>query len=118
MPRSRQTSSALNAAPRRPSTSTPLASPPKLNRRQNHTISVVVDRLVVRAEDRSRLVDSLETALKLAEGLVTYLGDRDPCSIYTACSMGHFNPEGYAQVAAVVHDWLAQEGMVVPSAPH
>ncbi|HEU5173674.1 MAG TPA: excinuclease ABC subunit UvrA [Gemmatimonadaceae bacterium] len=47
-----------------------LANPPKLNRRQNHTISVVVDRLVVRADDRSRLVDSLETALKLAEGLV------------------------------------------------
>ena len=29
-----------------------VADPPKLNRRQNHTISVVVDRLVVRAEDR------------------------------------------------------------------
>jgi excinuclease ABC subunit A len=47
-----------------------VASPPKLNRRQNHSISVVVDRLVVRAEDRARLVDSVETALKLAEGLV------------------------------------------------
>jgi excinuclease ABC subunit A len=47
-----------------------VASPPKLNRRQNHSISVVVDRLVVRAEDRARLVDSIETALKLAEGLV------------------------------------------------
>ena len=47
-----------------------VADPPKLNRRQNHTISVVVDRLVVRTEDRGRLTDSLETALKLAEGLV------------------------------------------------
>jgi excinuclease ABC subunit A len=47
-----------------------LASPPKLNRRQNHTVSVLVDRLVVRLEDRSRLVDSLETALRLADGLV------------------------------------------------
>jgi excinuclease ABC subunit A len=47
-----------------------LADPPKLNRRQNHEISVVVDRLVVRAEDRGRLTDSLETALKLADGLV------------------------------------------------
>ncbi|AHG90285.1 UvrABC system protein A [Gemmatirosa kalamazoonensis] len=47
-----------------------LADPPKLNRRQNHSISVVVDRLVVRAEDRGRLTDSLETALRLAEGLV------------------------------------------------
>ena len=47
-----------------------VASPPKLNRRQNHTISVIVDRLVVRAEDRGRLADSVETALKLADGVV------------------------------------------------
>ncbi len=46
-----------------------LAEPPKLNRRLNHSISVVVDRLVVRADDRGRLTDSLETALRLAEGL-------------------------------------------------
>jgi excinuclease ABC subunit A len=50
-----------------------LADPPKLNKRQNHSISVVVDRLVVRAEDRGRLTDSLETALRLAEGLVEVL---------------------------------------------
>src|SRR5262245_41027980 len=47
-----------------------VATPPKLNRRQNHTIAVVVDRLVVRPEDRARLTDSIETALKLAEGVV------------------------------------------------
>src|SRR5204863_9155552 len=47
-----------------------VASPPKLNRRQNHSIEVVVDRLVVRAEDRSRLADSIEVALKLADGTV------------------------------------------------
>ena len=47
-----------------------LSNPPKLNRRQNHTIEVVVDRLIARAEDRARLSDSLETALKLADGLV------------------------------------------------
>jgi excinuclease ABC subunit A len=47
-----------------------LADPPKLNRRQNHDISVVVDRLAVRADDRGRLTDSVETALKLAEGVV------------------------------------------------
>ena len=46
-----------------------LANPPKLNRRLNHSISVVVDRLVVRAEDRGRITDSVETALRLAEGL-------------------------------------------------
>ncbi len=47
-----------------------VASPPKLNRRQNHTISVIVDRLVVRHEDRSRLADSIETALSRADGVV------------------------------------------------
>jgi excinuclease ABC subunit A len=47
-----------------------LADPPKLNKRQNHDVSVVVDRLVVRADDRGRLTDSVETALKLADGIV------------------------------------------------
>jgi len=43
---------------------------PSLNRRQNHDVAVVVDRLVVRESDRGRLVDSLETALKVADGVV------------------------------------------------
>ena len=47
-----------------------LADVPTLNRRQNHDVAVVVDRLVVRATDRSRLNDSLETALKSADGVV------------------------------------------------
>jgi excinuclease ABC subunit A len=47
-----------------------LSSVPTLNRRQNHDIAVVVDRLVVRASDRSRLNDSVETALKTSDGLV------------------------------------------------
>jgi excinuclease ABC subunit A len=47
-----------------------LGSVPALNRRQNHDIAVVVDRLVVRSSDRSRLNDSIETALKTADGLV------------------------------------------------
>src|SRR5918994_840333 len=47
-----------------------LANPPKLNKRQNHDVSIIVDRLVVRSEDRGRLNDSLETALNLADGLV------------------------------------------------
>jgi excinuclease ABC subunit A len=47
-----------------------LADAPKLNRRQNHDIAVVVDRLVVRAADRGRLADSIETALKAADGVV------------------------------------------------
>jgi excinuclease ABC subunit A len=47
-----------------------LQDPPQLARRQNHDIAVVVDRLVVREEDRQRLADSVETALRTAEGIV------------------------------------------------
>src|SRR6476660_596882 len=47
-----------------------VANPPKLNRRMNHNISVVAVCLIARREDCGRLNDSVETALKLAEGLV------------------------------------------------
>src|ERR687886_1683560 len=47
-----------------------LGSVPALNRRQNHDIAVIVDRLVVRGGDRSRLTDSIEMALKTADGVV------------------------------------------------
>src|SRR5690606_19055104 len=47
-----------------------LERPPKLNRYENHEISVVVDRLVVRESDRQRLADSIETALRTAGGIV------------------------------------------------
>jgi len=47
-----------------------LASPPKLNKKLNHSVSVVVDRVVVNSDDRGRLADSVETALKLSDGLV------------------------------------------------
>ena len=43
----------------------------KLDKNKKHTISVVVDRLVVKDGIEKRLSDSLETALKLAEGLVS-----------------------------------------------
>jgi excinuclease ABC subunit A len=43
---------------------------PVLDKKVKHTINVVVDRLVVRDGQRRRFVDSVETALKLADGLV------------------------------------------------
>ncbi len=52
-----------------------LGEVPALNRRQNHDIAVVVDRLVVRPADRGRLNDSIETALKTADGLVEVVRD-------------------------------------------
>ena len=51
-------------------TSYDLSAVPRLDRRRNHTIALVVDRLVIRSADRKRLADSIETALKAAEGLV------------------------------------------------
>jgi excinuclease ABC subunit A len=50
-----------------------LTDPPALNRYENHDVSVVVDRLVVRPGDRSRLADSVETALRTADGIVEVL---------------------------------------------
>ena len=44
---------------------------PALDRKRKHDIEVVVDRLVVRADLGNRLADSLETALALADGIVT-----------------------------------------------
>ena len=43
----------------------------EMDRYRQHTIEAVVDRLVVRPDVRTRLADSLETALKLAKGTVT-----------------------------------------------
>ncbi len=46
-----------------------LTNLPKLARYEQHTIEVVVDRLVKREGIERRLTDSLETALRLAEGV-------------------------------------------------
>ncbi len=48
----------------------PLAEIPKLKKQEKHSIEVVVDRLAVKADAKTRLTDSIETALKLANGLV------------------------------------------------
>jgi excinuclease ABC subunit A len=50
---------------------------PALDKKYKHDIEIVVDRIVVREGIEPRLADSLETALKLAEGLA-YLDPADP----------------------------------------
>ena len=47
-----------------------LEDTPELDKNKKHDISVVVDRLVVREDIKTRLADSIETALSLTEGLV------------------------------------------------
>src|SRR3954453_4329817 len=63
---------------------------PALDKKYKHDIEVVVDRLVVREGIETRLADSLETALKLAEGLV-YL---DPADGNASPSMGEVGGGG------------------------
>jgi len=48
-----------------------LDEPPPLDRRKNHTIEIVVDRLLLKKGIAQRLEQSIETALKLTGGLVT-----------------------------------------------
>ncbi len=69
-----------------------------LTKQKKHTIEVVVDRLVIRDGMRQRLTDSIETALRLAQGIVVVdFVDRDdndpnrrqPFSEKRACPNGH-----------------------------
>ena len=59
----------------------------KLEKNIKHNISVVVDRLIVKPTVQKRLTDSLETALKLAEGLVVIDcgGNEELYSVNYAC---------------------------------
>jgi excinuclease ABC subunit A len=47
-----------------------LSDAPKLKKHEKHTIEVVVDRLTAKAESKTRLTDSIETALRLSTGIV------------------------------------------------
>ncbi|HUP89815.1 MAG TPA: excinuclease ABC subunit UvrA [Longimicrobiales bacterium] len=83
-----------------------LEKPPKLKRYENHDISVVVDRLVVREEDRSRIADSVETALRLANGMVevvehsgelkTHLFSEKYACVYCNTSMAELEPRQFS----------------------
>jgi len=48
-----------------------LEEAPKLDARKKHTLEVVIDRLKVKADIRTRLADSIETALALSNGILT-----------------------------------------------
>jgi excinuclease ABC subunit A len=67
----------------------PLDDPPRLDKRKNHNIEVVVDRLLVKPDIAARLEQSIATALKLAKGLVTVVvvgGTEQVYSEKMACS--------------------------------
>ena len=48
-----------------------LTEPPTLDKKYKHSIDVIVDRLSVKASSKQRLTDSVETALALAQGVVS-----------------------------------------------
>ena len=66
----------------------PLETVPTLDRNFNHTIEIVVDRLVVRPDIAARLSNSVETALAHSDGLVGVQivdGEHLLCSVKHAC---------------------------------
>ncbi|MFR9824991.1 excinuclease ABC subunit UvrA [Corynebacterium striatum] len=71
-----------------------LTEPPTLKKQIKHDIDVVVDRLQVKASQKQRLTDSVETALRLADGLVTldFIDNPELTHTYSekaACPNGH-----------------------------
>ncbi len=81
-----------------------IADAPKLDKKFKHDIDVVVDRLVVRGDITTRLADSFETALALADGIaVAELADK-PLTFPSPRKRGEGQGEGQklgsAQAAA------------------
>jgi len=76
----------------------------RLDKNKKHNIEVVIDRLVIRPEVKTRLTDSIETALKLAQGMVLIdtTGKRSSLfSVHNACphcgiSMGEISPRSFS----------------------
>lgn len=70
---------------------------PALNKNQKHDIEVVVDRLVIRPDIEERLSQSVETALKLGDGLIFVEnaadGSRATFSSKFACPVSGFTIE-------------------------
>jgi excinuclease ABC subunit A len=84
-----------------------VTEPVKLDKKQNHTIELVVDRVIVTGKNRARLADSIETALKWGEGLLIVVPSSSPISserLYSslnACadcgiSYGEFTPRHFS----------------------
>jgi excinuclease ABC subunit A len=74
-----------------------------LDKKLRHNIDVIVDRLVVKDSVKRRLADSVETALKLAEGIIAVEvgGERETYSTHFAClndsfSFGELNPRAFS----------------------
>jgi excinuclease ABC subunit A len=97
-----------------------IAQAPALDKKLKHDIDVVVDRLVVRPDLGTRLADSLETALKLAEGLaVVELADAAPAGSSSAVGagmkaapIGEGESERVVKKTAKIHDRSGPERLI------
>jgi excinuclease ABC subunit A len=79
-----------------------IADVPALDKKFKHDIDVVVDRIVVRGDIASRLADSFETALELADGIaVVELADKPKGS--TPHPMGEGQGEAAPQPSSLSH---------------
>src|SRR5438067_4343000 len=82
-----------------------IAEAPALDKKYKHDIDVVVDRVVVRSDLATRLAESLETALKLADGLaVVEFADTPAAS--------SFEDQGGAKKTAKIHDRSGPQRLV------
>ncbi|MBD0300277.1 MAG: excinuclease ABC subunit UvrA, partial [Nitrososphaera sp.] len=76
---------------------------PRLDRQKKHTIEVIVDRLKPSAEDKSRLFDSIQSALKVGGGVVvvsienkdTMYSQRNACP-HCGISLGDLEPRTFS----------------------
>src|SRR6266568_2541537 len=84
-----------------------IAEAPALDKKFKHDIDVVVDRVVVRTDLATRLADSLETALKLADGLaVVEFADPQPSGL------GSTEQAGPTKKTAKIHDQSGPQRLI------
>ena len=75
-----------------------VADAPKLDKKYKHDIDVVVDRIVVRKDVATRLADSFETALELADGIaIVEFADRPLKAAGPAQRASSSSPRGEGQ---------------------
>jgi len=86
---------------------------PALNKKLKHNIEVVVDRLVIREDMGNRLADSVETALRLADGLViaenadggeqTIFSEKFACPV-SGFTITEIEPEKFCSILYAGHE--------------
>jgi excinuclease ABC subunit A len=79
------------------------SSYPRLDRQKKHTIEVVIDRLIPSASDKSRLFESVQSALKVGNGMIVasteckdmLYSQRNACA-NCGISLGDLEPRGFS----------------------